>query len=166
MNFFKILLPLIILLFSCNSTILSQEKIPELNLSSRGLKDLSNVSLSSKLNILKIDLSHNQLSSFPIEIFDLKGLKHLILSGNSIEVIPSRIIELDKLEYIALDNNLITTLPNMKSLSNLKYVYIYGYESLTNEHVKKMECNLPKGVVLKAFLEFTNYGKDCDSKSN
>lgn len=166
MNFFKMLFPLILLLFSFNSAIQAQEKISELNLSSEGLKDLSNVSLSSKLDIKKIDLSNNQLSSFPKEIFDLKDLKHLKLSGNSIEVIPARIIELDKLEYIALDNNLITTLPNMKSLSNLKYVYIFGYESLTNEQVEKMECNLPKGAVLKAYLEFTNYGKDCDSGSN
>ena len=162
MNFLKMLFPLILLLFSCSCTIYAQEKISELNLSSKGLKDLSNVSLSSKLDITKIDLSHNQLTSFPKEIFDFKDLKHLKLSGNSIEVIPSRIIELDKLEYIALDNNLITTLPNMKPLSNLKYVYIFGYQGFTNEQVVEMECNLPKGVVLKAYLEFTNYGKDCN----
>lgn len=151
---------------SCCNSLKSQQKKLELDLSSMGLKDISNIDLSKYLDITKIDLSNNQLSVFPMDILKLKKLKTLVLSKNNIKILPDSIVELENLEFLSIDHNPISSLPKMKSLERLRSVYILDNENLTNEEVQKMECNLPKNVILIAYLEFTNRGKDCDNEPN
>lgn len=98
--------------------------------------------------ISKLDLSRQNLSEIPLEIFELKNLKHLNLSNNKISTIPkditklkrlekldisnnkisnfyAKICQLPKLKVLNLNNNLIKTLPKqIKYLKQLKVLHL------------------------------------------
>lgn len=81
-------------------------------------------------NISKLDLSNQNLTSIPAEVFSLKNLKTLKLSNNNISVIPREITKLRRLEKLDLSNNKLSNfyakvcqLPKLKVL-NLNNNYL------------------------------------------
>ncbi|XP_035867571.1 leucine-rich repeat-containing protein 63 [Phyllostomus discolor] len=63
------------------------------------------------LQLIYLNLSFNDISSFPTEIFCLKYLQILILRNNPIKAIPSEIQQLRFLRVFNIAFNLILTLP-------------------------------------------------------
>ena len=59
-------------------------------------------------NISKLDLSNQNLTQIPSEIFALKNLKSINLSNNNISTIPPDIVNLKRLEKLDVSNNKIS----------------------------------------------------------
>ncbi|KAF2516156.1 leucine-rich repeat domain-containing protein [Flavobacterium foetidum] len=60
--------------------------------------------------VIELDLSKQQLKTFPIEILQFKSLKFLVLSHNEITEIPNEVNKLHKLIGLDLSNNPISDL--------------------------------------------------------
>ncbi|KAM7111755.1 leucine-rich repeat-containing protein 63 [Molossus nigricans] len=103
-------------------------------------------SLASQL--IYLNLSFNDISSFPTEIFCLKYLEILILRNNPINEIPSEIQQLKFLRVFNISFNLIMTLPpGLFSLSHLEELDI-SYNSIASipQEIQKLR-SLKKLVV-------------------
>ncbi|XP_016074663.1 PREDICTED: leucine-rich repeat-containing protein 63 [Miniopterus natalensis] len=82
--------------------------------------------------LIYLNLSFNDISSFPTEIFCLKYLQILILRNNPIKVIPSEIQQLKYLRVFNIAFNLIMTLPpGLFSLLHLEELDI-SYNSIAS----------------------------------
>ena len=62
-------------------------------------------------SLVKLNLSHNQLTSVPAEIGQLKSLKVLDLRGNLLRNLPAEIGQLTSLERLNLNDNQLTCVP-------------------------------------------------------
>ncbi|XP_025779819.1 leucine-rich repeat-containing protein 63 [Puma concolor] len=82
--------------------------------------------------LIYLNLSFNEISSFPTEIFCLKNLQLLFLRNNPIKEIPSEIQQLKFLRVFSIAFNLITTLPpGLFSLAHLEELDI-SYNSVAS----------------------------------
>ena len=75
----------------------------------------------------EVNLTGNQLSSFPTTLLDLNQIKHLDLSFNQInDIIPSEIGNLADIEHLKLQNNeFFGEIPvEIGNLQNLKTLYM------------------------------------------
>lgn len=92
-----------------------------LNLRGKGLGTVSG--LAAFQNLVAIDLSGNNLSSFPMELSKLGKLTSIDLSDNPIKAVPAEIGTMSSLTRLNLRNTGITTLPaqigNCQALSTL-----------------------------------------------
>ena len=129
----KILIVLILLTTGCsffNSSIYKNEckkdKLKTLDLSGKQLNNsILNIDTSKSICLESINLSNNNLDSFPNEILSFKELRVLNLQNNNISQIPSKISGLQKLKALNLLGNDIRTLPNeIKELKNLRLLII------------------------------------------
>ncbi|AFU68376.1 Tol-like receptor protein with LRR domain [Psychroflexus torquis ATCC 700755] len=94
------------------------------------------INIPSK-KISKLDLSNQNLSQFPKEIFELKNLKKLNLSNNKIKSIPKEIESMKYLELLDLSNNsIINFYSKICSLKRLKVL------NLNNNKIK----TIPKQI--------------------
>ena len=85
------------------------------------MKDIS--VLNSRLT--KLDLSNQNLTEIPNDVFRFKRLKVLKLSGNKLKRLPTEISILTNLERLDLSNNQITILhASIGKLTNLKVLNI------------------------------------------
>lgn len=64
-----------------------------------------NKAIKNPDDVTRLDLSTQNLTSFPVEILKMKNVKHLDLSNNTITHIPFEIKNLKKLETLYLKNN-------------------------------------------------------------
>ncbi|XP_066237083.1 leucine-rich repeat-containing protein 63 [Saccopteryx leptura] len=81
--------------------------------------------------LIYLNLSFNDISSFPTEVFCLKYLQILILRNNPIKAIPSEIQQLKSLRVFNIAFNLIMTLPpGLFSLLHLEELNI-AYNNIT-----------------------------------
>ncbi|OJJ22960.1 hypothetical protein BKI52_00995 [marine bacterium AO1-C] len=71
-------------------------------------------------SITSIDLSDNQLDTFPEEILNLSDLQRLNISKNELKTLPESIINLAELEYLDASENRLKRLPN----SICKFYYL------------------------------------------
>jgi Leucine-rich repeat (LRR) protein len=92
-----------------------------LNLRGKGLGSITG--LSAFKNLVAIDLSGNNLTSFPMDVIKLGKLTSIDLSDNPIKTVPAEIGTLASLSRLNLRNTGITTLPaqigNCSSLAAL-----------------------------------------------
>jgi len=83
-----------------------------------------------KLKLL--DIPSNQLTFLPITIGSMINLETLNLSGNKLTTLPNSIGDLEKLKILNLENNEIVLLPdNITNLENLITLFI-NYNKLTS----------------------------------
>eukprot|EP00117_Sycon_ciliatum_P004998 scpid2454/ scgid4326/ Leucine-rich repeat serine/threonine-protein kinase 2 len=84
----------------------SDNRIPSLS----GLLDSPSIT-DSFSHLLFLNISHNKLSSFPMELArHLVGLRHLQMSYNSMMVFPPSLFQLQQLERLGLSHNQISSL--------------------------------------------------------
>ncbi|MBQ5549473.1 MAG: leucine-rich repeat domain-containing protein [Bacteroidales bacterium] len=70
--------------------------------------------------VIKLNLSNQDLTEFPPEVFMFPNIQVLDLQQNRITEIPSRISELPTLQYLTLNSNEISSVaPEIGALKNL-----------------------------------------------
>jgi len=89
-----------------------QNRAVSLLLKKRGIGVITPELCQSKLDLVEIDLSHNQIKIIPPEIGQLKHLNTLHLDHNQIKSIPKELGQLDSLETLSLKGNDIVTIPS------------------------------------------------------
>ncbi|XP_035665248.1 leucine-rich repeat receptor-like protein kinase PEPR1 [Branchiostoma floridae] len=86
---------------------------------------------------LKLDLSNQDLTSIPEEVFDITDLEFLDVSNNKLSSIPEAIGRLQKLYRLDADGNMLKSLPQaIGSLQKLTHLYVY----------RNKLANLPPGI--------------------
>ena len=73
-------------------------------------KDLV-LALKNPEAVIKLDLSKQKLSSFPVEIYQFVNLKELYMAKNKLVAIPADIKKLTQLEIVDFSKNKIEVLP-------------------------------------------------------
>lgn len=106
------------------------------------LTALSDSSVYLLVNVERLSLRRNQLSSLPDSFINLKKLRYLDLNGNEFREIPPILYELPNLEILDLSQNKIKSLPHDVSLGkrwnkNLKIL------SLKNNRIQTINDILP-----------------------
>lgn len=106
------------------------------------LTTLSDSSVLLLVNVERLSLRRNQLSTLPDSFVNLKKLRYLDLNGNEFREIPSIIYELPNLEILDLSQNKIKSLPHDVSMGrrwnkNLKIL------SLKNNRIQTINDILP-----------------------
>ncbi|MCU0427661.1 MAG: leucine-rich repeat domain-containing protein [Candidatus Kapabacteria bacterium] len=100
--------------------------------------------LKNPAKVYKLDLSHNGLAEFPIDILKLPNLQSLNLSNNGIEAIPGDIGKLPKLQRLNLATNGLKKLPaEIASLKHLKALDLSQNQFLTSE-LNRVKTSLPQ----------------------
>ncbi|MBP3484155.1 MAG: leucine-rich repeat domain-containing protein [Oscillospiraceae bacterium] len=99
-----------------------KSNVTELDLSGSGVKDISQLSVCTKLT--KLDLSGNSISDISA-LVDIPGLTELDLSDNSIGDI-SPLVSMTKLTKLDLSNNSIKSVAALKELTKLTELQIGG----------------------------------------
>lgn len=99
-----------------------KSNVTELDLSGSGVKDISLLSVCTKLT--KLDLSDNSISDISA-LVDIPGLTELDLSDNSINDI-SPLVSMTKLTTLDLSNNSIKSAAALKELTKLTELQIGG----------------------------------------
>ncbi|RKP21291.1 L domain-like protein [Rozella allomycis CSF55] len=89
----------------------SWNSIKELNISCSKLNELDDSVFSSLLNLEKINLNRNLLSSLPKSLGDLVYLRELSVASNKLSSLPSWIYNLDHLETLDVHHNILKQLP-------------------------------------------------------
>ena len=75
----------------------------------------------------RLDLSGNQLTALPLELFQFTSLIELNLSGNQLTILPPDLAQLTSLIKLDLSGNLLTTLPpGISFLKNLTTLNLSG----------------------------------------
>ncbi len=99
--------------------------LKELNLSDLGMTDNDLNSLLPKIrekipDILKLNLSGNQLRDLPDGMSDFTNLTHLVLNRNKLTEVSGNIRHLTKLKELCVGRNMLIALPNwVGELTNL-----------------------------------------------
>ncbi len=78
-------------------------------------------------NLIELELYHTQFTSIPSSIGKLKNLEHLNLYNNQLTAIPERIGELKNLKKLYLDNNQLTVIPENIFDLNMKIKWRNDY---------------------------------------
>lgn len=101
------------------------KKTEKLDLSGQELTDLP-LEIFELHNLRELDLSGNELTTLPSEIGRLTGLRRLDVSRNQLESIPFEIGRLTQLDELHISHNRIKILPpEMRNLVNLTSLSFY-----------------------------------------
>jgi len=131
----------------CNSS----GRVTTLNLNKNDLNVLS-PDIAKLTELENLNLSNNQLTSLPSELFSLKKLKYLQLDHNQFKTISSSISDLSTLENLNLSYNELTSLPNeIYDLKNLKTLSISNNPNLSIKISK-----FPNSPIESCYVSNTN----------
>jgi Leucine-rich repeat (LRR) protein len=77
--------------------------------------------LQKPREVYRLDLSKQELTTFPSEIFKLNNLQELVLSRNALDSLPATFGELEKLQILDISHNKFKTFPEaIHKLKNLR----------------------------------------------
>jgi hypothetical protein len=148
---------------------MTKTTIPSLNVSKLDLSNQNLTKIPAEIfelkNLKTLNLSNNKISTIPADIVRLKRLKKLDISNNGISNFYAKICQLPKLEVLNLNNNLLKTIPRqIKYLTELKVLSIANNNIITlpNEigELKKLrKINISKNI-FDAFPEILFELKD------
>eukprot|EP00917_Polyrhabdina_sp_WS-2016_P020475 GHVP01043868.1.p1 GENE.GHVP01043868.1~~GHVP01043868.1.p1 ORF type:complete len:460 (-),score=65.81 GHVP01043868.1:350-1729(-) len=103
---------------SCGTLDLSLYSKTNLNMSSRGLRQLPVSVFIEKDSVTTLDLTKNELEFLPEEITQLVHLERLALGGNKIKTLPRGITRLKKLKWLDFTENSSLIIPDFLSEMN------------------------------------------------
>lgn len=118
----------------------NSEIITKIDLQRNRLKDIRGI--SRLVNLTELNLSRNELSSFPEEIAKLYHLKKLYINQNIIKSIPDQVFShLQHLEFLKLSTNRLSELP-----SDINQCVSLTYVNVSNNYLKDLQAlvGLPK----------------------
>ncbi|MFA6307296.1 MAG: leucine-rich repeat domain-containing protein [Patescibacteria group bacterium] len=117
-----------------------------LDLSGQGLQQVDQ-SVFKKTNLLKLDVSNNQLTgALPSQINQLQRLQVLNASNNKMTGVPAEIGQLSNLIELNLANNQLTGLPyELGNLQNLKILNLSGNQT-SRQDLDIIRQSLPSNV--------------------
>ncbi len=154
----------------------SLKSIRKVNLSINHQLDFTQIfSVLKELPALEeIILSNCKMSSFPMEVLELKQLKKLDIAQNQIKVLPGELQQLKDLEELILDGNPLHTLePSFFQLKNLKKLFARNceLENIPSEvqHLKQLQVLALNNNLLKtlpASLEHLQWLKELHLNDN
>jgi len=116
------------------------------------------------LDVIKsINLSDNNLETFPNEILEFIYLEGLGLKNNNIEFIPYKIMKLHNLKTLDLRGTNIKSLPkSIKKLHKLKTILMFDID-LTDEQKNKIKCAVGEGCEVRFSKKYREYPPyDCN----
>ena len=114
---------------SLASEIANLKNLENLDLADNNLTGEIPAFIGSLPKLKRLDLSNNQFTIIPNEIFDLPKLEHLDVSYNQINSIPSQITNLkDTLVFLAFSKNqhINISISDLEQLVNLKGIAFWG----------------------------------------
>lgn len=131
----------------------SPEKVYQLRLKKKKLKQIPSEVFTSFPNLSSLDLSHNLIDSIPASLGNLVNLKYLNLSHNKISLFPAELGSLAQLQKLVVNNNNIEALPSsIGNLQKLEYIDLWSNElGSIPEEIKNISGNL-KTLDLRAIL--------------
>lgn len=89
------------------------------------------------LSALRLD--HNNITTIPDCIAEMKGLKRIFLLDNDITTLPEAMVQMEQLEELYLYQNKLTDLPEwIRKLKNLKELSIGG-NLISDENKAKIQ---------------------------
>ncbi|PZO41190.1 MAG: GTPase [Pseudanabaena frigida] len=121
---------------SCEVTLQKRNIYPPLPIISSINRSLSSqykelIKLALENNSISLDLSNQNLTAFPDEMFELPNLQFIDLSNNSLREIPEAISMFTNLQSLNLSFNSLSTIPDsIMRLTNLQSLNL-GYNSLS-----------------------------------
>lgn len=123
--------------------------VSELNLSGKGLTSIP-MDVFSRTNLLKLDLSQNELTGAPqSQIGQLKNLTTLNLSKNNLTGLPAELGQLSKLEVLNVSNNKLTGLPmELGNLTKLRILDISG-NPYSAQDLQTIAAKIPNATIIK-----------------
>jgi Leucine-rich repeat (LRR) protein len=102
-------------------------KLQNLSLSHNQFEQIDGAIIGKLLQLTRMELDHNKISSFPGNIDTMPKLKSLFINNNLITSLPPEIGKMKRLEYLNLDSNQLKTFPReikeMSWLSDLTADY-------------------------------------------
>jgi len=119
-----------------NAGSIDASKEEEVDLSGKGLKKITFRNLDNA-RIVKLGLYNNQLTSLPVEIGRLNGLKWLDLGSNQLTSLPVEFGMLTCLKELDLSNNPLTTPPMEVCNEGITAIRAYFLEHPTES---KSDC--------------------------
>ena len=93
--------------------------------------------LKNPLKVIELDLSKQNLSTFPLEVLQCPNLKVLDLSHNAIRVLPNNLSTLSQLEELDLAKNELTQISS--ALSQLPKLRVL---KVSRNPISRLEANL------------------------
>lgn len=95
-----------------------------------------------------LDLSMNNLGTFPAKIIGMMNLKFLDLSYNNLAFLPMEISKMEGLQFLDLTGNKLTFIPDfIGKLANLKQI-ILKETNLSSSEIQKLKRLLPNCKVI------------------
>ncbi|NOY48870.1 MAG: leucine-rich repeat domain-containing protein [Chlorobi bacterium] len=137
----KIILYVIVLLIASCKTIKEYDN-SVLNLKNKNLTEFPNDYSSLYGKVKKLYLGGNSFVELPKSVFEFKNLIALEINQNPVAKIPIDITQLEYLKILDISGTRIMSFPNLKDMSNLKFVLAYDL-GLTEKQIQAMKCNLP-----------------------
>jgi len=92
----------------------------------------------------RLDLDNNNLTTLPAEIVFLQALKRLYLNNNNLTTLPAEIGFLQELKWLDLDGNKLTSLPDeIGFLQGLEMLYLQGnpISKTEQQRIKSLQPN-------------------------
>ncbi len=121
----------------------SPDRVLNLDLSNQNLTTLPKEIFKFK-NLGYINLSNNNFKSFPTELLSFTKLKFIDLSHNQIDYLPSEIGEFQNLSRLILNNNLLTEIPEeITKLKNLELLLLVE-NNLNPEKIESIIKQMPQ----------------------
>jgi Leucine-rich repeat (LRR) protein len=122
-------------------------KVYKLNLSRQNLTTIP-PEVYTFVNLQRLDLSYNQLTEIPREIGTLKNLQSLDITKNKVAHFPATIALLSNLNELLIGDNLFTKLPeNIFQLKKLELLEVEN-NKLPKTELNKIKKALPKCEVI------------------